>query len=75
MKKCNLSEDLAQDQSEWRNVMLIADPNNIVETKTLVMVMTDRKLMVLFKEPKRINKSHIMLSVLLMFHSIGAGPT
>ena len=27
MKKCNLSEDLAQDRSEWRNKICVADPN------------------------------------------------
>ena len=27
MKKCNLSEDLAQDRSEWRNKICVADAN------------------------------------------------
>ena len=27
MKKCNLSEDLAEDRSEWRNIIRVADPN------------------------------------------------
>ena len=32
LKKCNLSEDLAQDRSEWRNRIHIANPN-IVGTR------------------------------------------
>ena len=32
MKKCNLSKDLAQDRSEWRNRIRVADPN-IVGTR------------------------------------------
>ena len=32
MKKCNLSEDLAQDRSKWRNIIRVADPN-IVGTR------------------------------------------
>ena len=31
-KKCNLSEDLARDRSEWRNRICVADPN-IVGTR------------------------------------------
>ena len=27
LKKCNLSEDLAQARSEWRNKIHVADPN------------------------------------------------
>ena len=29
MKTCNLSEDLAQDKSEWRNTICVADPNTV----------------------------------------------
>ena len=32
LKKCNLSEDLAQDRSKWRNIIHIANPN-IVRTR------------------------------------------
>ena len=32
IKKCNLSENLAQDSLEWRNEIYIADPN-IVGTR------------------------------------------
>ena len=27
MKKCNLSEDLAKERSEWRNIIHVAKPN------------------------------------------------
>ena len=27
LKKCDLSEDLAQDRSEWRNITHVADSN------------------------------------------------
>ena len=27
LKKCNLSEDLAPDRSEWRNIIHVEDPN------------------------------------------------
>ena len=32
MYKCNLSDDLAQVKSEWRNIIRVADPN-IVGTR------------------------------------------
>ena len=32
LKKCNLCEDLAQDRSEWRNIIRVADPS-IVGTR------------------------------------------
>ena len=32
MKKCNLSEDFAQDRSKWRNRIRLANPN-IVGTR------------------------------------------
>ena len=32
IRKCNLSENLAQDRSEWRNKIRVADPN-IVGTR------------------------------------------
>ena len=28
-KKCNLSEDLAHDRLEWRNIIHVADPNTV----------------------------------------------
>ena len=36
MKKCNFSEDLAQDRSEWRNKIRVVDPSIVgVIFKTL----------------------------------------
>ena len=32
LKKCNLSEDLAQDRPKWRNIIHVANPN-IVRTR------------------------------------------
>lgn len=29
LKKCNLSEDLAQDRSEWKNRVYVVNPNKI----------------------------------------------
>jgi hypothetical protein len=32
MKKCNLSENLAQDRSEWRNRIRAADPKIMIKS-------------------------------------------
>ena len=37
MKKCNFSKDLAQDRSDWRNRIHVADPN-IVGTRLMTMM-------------------------------------
>ena len=39
IKKCNLSEDLAQDRSKWRNKICVADPNIVGTWDKALMIM------------------------------------